>query len=277
MFSTDYYTLVAGFREYALDAGAKGFDIEAILEEILETVSSGDARTIRLLYTRYDCENLIARRNSSAAHEALGRLSPEQIETELASPKLLKGRIATVLRAYADPESEDAENINTSRPFASSLMAAYYAECARSSSRFLREWSEFDRTLRNIVAASVARSRQLPTEDILVGEGDVVEQLQRSSAADFGLRGELAYIDSLIATVVDEQNLIEKERKIDLIRWDMASELSSFDYFDINAVLAYLVKVNMVARWSRLDAKAGREMLDRLMAELDGKKMINKL
>ncbi len=277
MFSTNYYTLVAGFREYALDAAAKGFDIEAILEEVLETVSASDARAVRLLYARYDCENLVARRNSSSAHEALGRLTPDEVGEELAAPGRLGGAVAEVLRAYADPEGEDAESVDTSRPFATTLMAAYYADCARSSSKFLREWSEAERTLRNVVAASVARARQLPTEDVLVGGGDVVEQLQRSSAADFGLRGELSYVDALIATVADEQNLVEKERKIDLIRWDIASQLSSFDYFDINAVLAYLVKVNMVARWSRLDAKAGREMFDRLMGELDGRKMIDKL
>ena len=44
----------------------------------------------------------------------------------------------------------------------------------------------------------------------------------------------------------------------------------------INALLAYLVKVNIVARWTRLDDKQGREMLHRLMTSLDGKDLINK-
>ena len=67
-----------------------------------------------------------------------------------------------------------------------------------------------------------------------------------------------------------------EERKLDLIRWDMASELSVFDYYDVNAVLAYLVKANMVARWSRLDRKFGREIFERLRGELDGRELINK-
>ena len=62
----------------------------------------------------------------------------------------------------------------------------------------------------------------------------------------------------------------------DAIRWNQAEELSTFDYFDINALLAYLVKVNIVARWTRLDDKQGREMLHRLMTSLDGKDLINK-
>jgi hypothetical protein len=83
-------------------------------------------------------------------------------------------------------------------------------------------------------------------------------------------------VDGVIVAVNDEQNLLEKERKIDLIRWNEAGELVTFDYFDINAVMAYLVKVNMVARWSVLDVRHGREMFERLLADLDGKDLINK-
>ena len=114
-------------------------------------------------------------------------------------------------------------------------------------------------------------------EPVVVGEDSVVESLSRSSAADFGLRAELPFVEQLVAAVADERNMVEKERKIDNIRWAELSELTTFDYFDLNAVIAYLVKANMVARWAVLDAKVGREMFERLVSELDGKEMINKL
>ena len=276
MFSTNYYALVAGLREYTLDADAKGFDAKEIVEEILEVISKSDAAAVRLLYTYYDCENLINLRNGSSAHNALGNLSREEIEAEMANPTHLPCRIANVIRAYANPEGEEAETVDVGKRFEKSLFEAYYEECAQSKCRFLREWSSFDRILRNILAAAVARSLSRPIEEVTIGEGDVVEQLQRSSAADFGLRGEYAFVDGVIVAVNDEQNLLEKERKIDLIRWNEAGELVTFDYFDINAVMAYLVKVNMVARWSVLDVRHGREMFERLLADLDGKDLINK-
>ena len=276
MFSTNYYALVAGLREYTLDADAKGFDAKEIVEEILEVISKSDAAAVRLLYTYYDCENLINLRNGSSAHNALGNLSREEIEAEMANPTHLPCRIANVIRAYANTEGEEAETVDVGKRFEKSLFEAYYEECAQSKCRFLREWSSFDRTLRNILAAAVARSQSRPIEEVTIGEGDVVEQLQRSSAADFGLRGEYAFVDGVIVAVNDEQNLLEKERKIDLIRWNEAGELVTFDYFDINAVMAYLVKVNMVARWSVLDVRHGREMFERLLADLDGKDLINK-
>lgn len=276
MFATQYYTLVAGLKEYALDADTKGFDARAIVGEIVSTVSESDARAVRLLAAYYDCENLAALREGRSAFNPLGNLSREELQEELKSPVRLPDELARVVRAYADPEGEDAETVDTSLRFERSLFAAYYALCSRSSSRFLREWSAFDRTLRNVVAAVTARAVGRPVEEVLVGGGDAVEQLQRSSAADFGLRGELGYLDAVFAAVGDEQNLVEKERKIDLIRWSEAVDLAAFDYFDINAVLSYLVRVNIVARWSRLDPARGREMFARLLDELDGKELMEK-
>ena len=276
MFGSEYYALVAGLKEYTLDADTKGFDPKAIAEEIVEGVSKADAALVRLLYGYYDCENIVALRAGRSAHNPLGNFSREELEEEVKAPRHLPRRIAEVLKAYADPEGEEAEEVDVNGRFEKALFGAYYEECARSSSRFLREWSAFDRNLRNISAAVAARAAGRSPEEVIVGGGDVAEQLQRSSAADFGLRGELPYIDAVIAAVNDETNLVEKEHKIDLIRWNEATELSTFDYFTIDAILAYLVKVGIVARWTRLDPAQGRAMFERLLAELGGKEWINK-
>ena len=279
MFDKNYYCLVAGLREYSLDADTKGFNARAIIEEILEGVSARDARCVRLLYGYYDCENLGNFRKGRAAHNPLGNLSREEIEEQTKNPDRLPARMATVVRSYSAIVDEDADNedgIDTDRSFENALFSAYYDECAHSKSRFLRQWADFDRNLRNISAAVVARVTGRSAEQSVVGGDETSQQLKRSSAADFGLRGDVPYLEAVIAAVNDETNLVEKERKIDAIRWNQAEELSTFDYFDINALLAYLVKVNIVARWTRLDDKQGREMLHRLMTSLDGKDLINK-
>ena len=50
MFEKNYYSLVSGLREYALDSDAKGFDAAQIVGEILEELSRRDAEAVRLLY-----------------------------------------------------------------------------------------------------------------------------------------------------------------------------------------------------------------------------------
>ena len=142
MFERNYYCLVAGLREYALDSDTKGFDAAAIVADIVEELSSRDAAAVRLLYGYYDCENIIALRAGRSAFNSLGNLTREELAEELSSPRLLPEAVRSVIRAYNDPEGEDAEGLDMSRSFENALLNAYYEECARSKSGFLREWSD---------------------------------------------------------------------------------------------------------------------------------------
>lgn len=276
MFRTEYYCLVAGLKEYTLDGDAKGFDAAAIVADVCDELTAADAAQVRLLYGYYDCENLIALRAGRSAFDPLGNFTREELEEELKAPRRLPEPLARVVRAYADPEGEDAETVDTAQRFETALFTAYYELCRRRGGRFLAAWLEFDRTLRNVAAAVTARVAGRAVEEAIVGEGDTEQQLRRSSAADFGLRGELPWVDAVIAAVNDEANLVEKEHKIDLIRWNEAVELATFNYFDIDAILSYLVRINIVARWTRLDAARGRELFARLMADLDGRALIER-
>jgi len=87
---------------------------------------------------------------------------------------------------------------------------------------------------------------------------------------------ELDYLDEVMAAVADEQNIVEKERKIDSIRWSMSDTLAEKDYFNINTILSYLSKLNIVQRWFSLDERVGRAMYDELIASLSGRDVVSK-
>lgn len=279
MFSTEYYYLVAGLREWTLDSDTKGFDVREIVEDILDHLTSSDREAVRMLYAYYDCENLVARRNGRERINPLGNLSVEELDQVLGERRyaLLPKCVAEAVKLYVEADDEERDDdVVLADSFEHALFDAYYRELASSKCKFLRAWGEFDRNLRNIAAAVAAREAGRVVADVTVGGGDVVEQLKRSSAADFGLRGELQYIDAVIAAVSDERNIVEKERKIDAIRWAEAEEIAVFDFFTIDYILSYLIKVNIVARWAMLSPEVGREMLNRLIKELDAKDLVNK-
>ncbi|MFR9649945.1 MAG: DUF2764 family protein [Rikenellaceae bacterium] len=271
----EYYSLVAGLVEYSFDSELKGFDPKSIIEEILEGITEEDAVAVKLLYTYYDCLNLAALRAGRRAYNILGNIPSSELEQMLLLAEGLPEEIAKVLKAYAHDEAAGEVDLNLS--FESNLFAAYYAVCESSKVSFLREWSQTERNIRNVVAALTARQMDTPVEGVLVGDGDIVEQISRSSAADFGLRGELSYIDALISAVGDDSNLLDKESRIDNIKWAEATELATFDYFGIGAVLSYLVRLNIVARWSELNVTKGREMFERLVSQFRGESVTSKL
>ncbi|MBO7307849.1 MAG: DUF2764 family protein [Alistipes sp.] len=279
MFSTDYYYLVAGLREWSLESDAKGFNVREIVDEILAELTKSDREAVKLLYAYYDCENIIAYRAGRERHNELGNLSREQIEKMLGERNYreLSANVAKIVKYFneADDEERDEDDV-INDTFEHALFEAYYRDLAESKCSFLRAWGEFDRNLRNIAAALAAREAGRSVSDVVVGGGEIVEQLKSSSSSDFGLRGELQYIDAVIAAVSDEKNIVEKERKIDKVREEQAWDIAVFDFFNINFILSYLVRVNIIARWMLLLPEAGREMLDRLMRDLDAKELVKK-
>ena len=279
MFSTEYYYLVAGLRDWTLDSDTKGFDVREIIDEIVGELTKSDREAVRMLYAYYDCENIIARRAKRERHNQLGNLSAEEVAEVLEERNysLLTPEVAKCVKLYVEANDEEHDEETTlDASFERAIFEAYYRDLAASKCTFLKDWGAFDRNLRNIAAAIAAREAGRVVADVTVGDGEIVEQLKRSTAADFGLRGELPYVDSVISAVSDEKNIVEKERKIDAIRWAEAETMTSFDFFTINFILSYLVKVNIVARWTLLSPEVGREMLNRLIKELEGKDLVNK-
>lgn len=279
--ATNYYCLVAGLREYTLDGDVKGFDARVVIEEIAEALTKSDRKALAAHLLFWDVCNLVSVRAGREGFSTLGNLSREEVEAELEAPTLLPAELREVIELYAemaggevDPDDERLARVDSSRSFEASLFGAYYRYCAASRCRFVREWAEADRNLRNITAALTARQKGINIGDVVVGEGDVVSQLSRSSAADFGLKGELTYVDNLIAALGDNQDLLDKEHRIDLIRWNMAEELATFDYFNINYLLSYVARLGLVHRWAMLDAERGKEMFRKLVGSLGAKEQI---
>lgn len=271
----NYYCLVAGLREYSLDGDAKGFDAREVIDEIAEELSKEDALALRGWMLFHDVCNMVNVANHREGFSTLGNFSREELEAQMEAPTELPCELREVVELFAemgrgevDADDERLLRVDTSRSLATELFAAYYRYCSRSRCRFLREWSEADRNLRNIIAALTAREKGLTIADYMVGDGEVVQQLSRSSAADFGLKGEISYIDSLIGALSDNENLLDKEHRMDMIRWGIAEDIATFDYFNIGFLLSYIVRLSLVHRWSRLDEQRGRAMFERLTASL---------
>lgn len=282
MFEKQYYTLVAGLREYSPDTESKGFDAPSVIGEIKDGVSPRDRNMVELFYAWYDIGNIIALRGGQRRFSALGNFTQEELQEELASPHRIPQWMSRIVAAYDTAEKDgtsvsDEDDIDLDKRLENNLFAAYYAECGKSRSKFLREWSRFDLALRNVSAALASRRRGVPASGAVVGEDDVAAVLSRSSAPDFGLKGEVDYIDRVMAATEQGGDLMAKERTIDEIRWEMADELAALNYFDIDFLLGYLAKINIIHRWATLDPQRGGEMLKRLLNGLTGSEVLGRM
>lgn len=274
--SASYYALVASFVDYGLDSESRNLDLKAVLSDIEDSVSESDMAKVRLLYMRYDCENLVSLHDGRTSFSELGMLSREEAEEELKNPARLPEALGRVIDAFREDDTAE-DGVDTGKTFGNQLLQAYYELCSKSDSVFLREYTKAEQTIRNIIAGTVSRKHSLNSDSTIVGSDDNSERIRSASGADFGMQGEFPYTERIVQIMTDEENVVEREHMIDQVKWQIAEDLSQFSYFDMDAVLAYLVRINLIVRWMDLDEDKGNGMLDRLVGRLSAEEKINKL
>ena len=133
------------------------------------------------------------------------------------------------------------------------LGAEFYKKAAESKNRFIREYFDFDGRLRNMKVAYLAKRLDKKGDAYLV---DMPE-------ADFEE-------ESQIKDILANDDFVLREQKMDELKWEKASDIARMDYFNMNAILAFLVKAKTVQRWAELDKAKGEEMFRKLVKEVRG-------
>ncbi|MBP5643575.1 MAG: DUF2764 family protein [Bacteroidales bacterium] len=133
------------------------------------------------------------------------------------------------------------------------LGAEFYKKAAESKNRFIREYFDFDGRLRNMKVAYLAKRLEKNGDAYFV---DMPE-------ADFEERNQ-------IQDILDNADFVLREQKMDELKWEKASDIARMDYFNMNAILAFLVKAKTVQRWAELDKAKGEEMFRKLVKEVRG-------
>ena len=148
------------------------------------------------------------------------------------------------------------------------LNADFYAAALRHRNRFLREYFRFDLNLRNAKARYLnAQLGRDPDMDVMTGEDPEAEDVDidgfRFTGGEFE---EALKVDNILA----DKDLVSREKGLDDLLWDKIDGLSTFHYFDIEAVLAYIAKLHIVTRWLNLDEEVGRDVFRRLLKDVRG-------
>ncbi|MBQ3354163.1 MAG: DUF2764 family protein [Bacteroidales bacterium] len=133
------------------------------------------------------------------------------------------------------------------------LGADFYAKAAESKNRFIREYFDFDGRLRNLKVQYLAKrlGKQGDNYFVELPEADFEEE-------------------KLIMDILADADFVQREQKMDELKWEKASDIARLDYFNMNAILAFMVKAKTVQRWAELDPAKGQEMFKKLVQEIRG-------
>lgn len=133
------------------------------------------------------------------------------------------------------------------------LKREFYEAAVKDSDRFIREYFTFDLNVRNGKARFLNKAFGRPSDQdtIDLGTGEFAESARLDEA-------------------LNAPDLLSRERGLDSLMWNKIVELTTFNYFDLDAILGFIARLHIIGRWFALDEKAGREMFLRLVDEVRG-------
>ena len=265
----NYYYLIAGLADISFDDVKLPVSVESVRTELYEALSASDRKVMDMLLLENDCRNLLAVVSGASGASAQGQYSQEQLEELVSAVKAQEQCPAGVPQFMYDfvKEYQD-ESWREKAAFAEDrLWALFYEYAVGSSNEFVSSWYEFNLNLNNILSAITARKYNLDMQKVIVGSNGVAQALRTSGARDWGLSQELDYFDSVVG-LLDEKDLSQRERRTDQLRWNWLEENTFFNYFSVERLFSYMVRLGMVERWAVLDKEQGQKLFRKLIGEL---------
>ena len=144
------------------------------------------------------------------------------------------------------------------------LNPEFYLKALTHKDKFIREYFRFDLNVRNAKVKYLNKALGRPADkDVLSFPEDTPEQVMEFISEEFE---EAAALDNVLGA----GDILSRERGLDDLMWAKIDNLTLFNYFDIDVILGFIAKLNIVARWFKLDEQTGREMFKRLVDEVRG-------
>lgn len=264
-----YYCQVAGLPDISLDNGKLSYSVSDFKVELYPGLSAQDRKLIDLFYLKFDNTAILKLlKNKDAVIEDKGNFSAEELLQLIEAvregdtpdkkyPSYLVNFVSQYLQLSQD-ELYRADDL---------LAALYYSYGMSSNNAFIASWFEFNLNLNNILAALAARKYKLEVSSVIVGATSICEQLRTSNARDFGLNETLEYFEAL-QRIADIEELVEREKKVDMLKWKWLEDESFFHYFTIERIFVFLMQLEMIERWISLDKEKGNELFRKMIQDL---------
>ena len=267
---TNYYCLVTGLPELSLEDGKLSYTVANFKTEIYPELSKADKKLVDLFYLKFDNRNLLTllKDKEASVDTSLGNYSADEllsviasIKEETAPDKKFPAYFYEFAELYLNTPDEERWGLEDK------LHGFYYNYAMKSGNPFVSAWFELNLDVNNILAAMTARKYKMDVAKVPVGENLVAEALRSSNARDFGLADDLEYFEQLVR-INDTVDLVEREKKIDLLKWNWMEDNTFFNYFTIEKIFVFLMKLEMIERWVSLDKEKGNELFRQLIDQL---------
>lgn len=251
----NYIAFIAGLPEISWDDRKLSLTVHDFREQAKEYIKGKDEDLLNLFFLPNDNAQVLRLLRKQEADPALQTVFPVKLlEEEIAEPDQ---EIPSYLRAFISDFKEEHLKYELSAENVLSWM--YYDYMMAADNRFVSRFAEFFMNLKNLTAALNSRKYGKDISREVIGNNEFSQALRTSNSKDFGLAMDYPYVERVI-TLMETNDLVERERGLDLIVWNFLDEAVIFEYFSIERVLSFMLRLMIVERWSKMSSESGRKV-----------------
>ena len=235
-------------------------------------MSSLDKKILFYFFLKNDCSNLVKLlKDPTAEVDDHGNYTMEQYTDLLTSAREMNFNVHRFPAFMSEFARDYAYNKDKEGYYPEDKILYQFYQYAIDTcpNKMVRKWYQLNLDITNILTAFLARKNGWNVADFIQGENEVTEMILTNNTKDFNLTAEFDYVADLMK-IVECDDPVEKEKKIDAFKWLWLDEQTFFNMFSIEAVFAYLCKLEMLVRWDKLDVEKGQETFRQIIENLRG-------
>lgn len=256
----NYIAFIAGLPEISWEDRKLSLTVADFREQLKDYIDGKDEKILDLFFLPHDHAQLLRLLRKQEPDPALLTVFPLKVlEEEVQDPDKT---IPAYLREFIVDFKEEHLKYELSPENVLSWM--YYDFMRKAGNAFVREYATFSMNLKNLVTALNCRKYGLDISREVIGNNEFAVALRTSNAKDFGLSMDYPCVDKVIG-LMENENLVERERGLDLIIWNFLDEAVTFEYFSIERVISFMLKLMIVERWSKMSSASGRKVFMELI------------
>ncbi len=271
---SEYYCLMAGVPDLQASDPKPPFTVAQFREQCDEVLTEKDKKLLaKYYYQRYDCLNVVAllQNPDEPRLNTGGSVGVDELREFISSVRESVQQVESYPRYLTKIvwQWDKRRNEEGYFPEDEALYGFYRWAIDTCPNAFIRKWYDLNLNIANILTALLAREHGWDIGKSIMGEGETQETIRKSNTSDFGLLHILDYMPQLME-IAKESDPEKKERMTDAMKWAWLEENSFFKPFGIESVFAYLCKLAILERWSKLDAEQGKQKFEQIIDNLRG-------
>lgn len=271
----EYHYFLSGLPEISFEDPAPPIKPHEFIDTLSFELDPEDFEMVRLLLLKQDHKNLVnfimGREAEYTGVEMFKeedfKRQMENFDAILPEEDILPPYMVNVLSDYFTRETEPDETA-----FIRKIDEGYYQWVVEKGNDFLRAYTDFEYNLSNILSYRINIRTSAEASEGIQKTGSFARQLEESAGKNAVKDTEFDYFDDILK-IEESMKFASAEREYDKLRWNVIENLTLFEYFTVNSVLAYLEKSLLLSRWENMTPAAGNEKMNESINKALGNKL----